>query len=287
MIDSTLHDDVTALRLTWWRSRMIRYAVHVFVVRGVLIDTGFPAGADDVLAIARERKIRGAIVTHQHEDHAGNVEPLARAGIPLGIDHRTQQVVARPHSIGLYRHFTWRAMPVLRSPFERFADPSLVPMHTPGHSIDHHVVWDAHTDTLFAGDLFLGVKVRVAHAYEDPRALAESLRGMIARRPARLFCAHRGFVPDGASALAAKADWLEDIIARADALVRVGASATEIRARLFGRRGWIHWMSAGDYSPDNLVRAIVRGSDATTGVTAAAPARDDPAAPQGASPGLP
>jgi len=214
-----------------------------------------------VLTIVREQGVRGAIVTHQHEDHAGNVEALARAGIPLGIDRHTHEAVAVHHPIGLYRHFTWRAMPPLRSRFEPFVDAALIPLHTPGHCIDHHVVWDNRTSTLFAGDLFLGVKVKVAHPYEDPRRQVESLRAMIERRPERMFCAHRGLVGKPIRALAAKADWMEATIARVDAMSGAGASATEIRDRLFGRRGWTHWFSAGDYSPDNFVRAIMRGRD--------------------------
>lgn len=260
MIDLAQHDDIAALRLTWWRSRLIDFAVHVYVVRGVLIDTGFPAVERDVLAYARAHRIRGAIVTHQHEDHAGNVDALARAGIPLGIDARTLRVVARRHRIGLYRHFTWQAMGPLHAPFEPFADESLQPVHTPGHSDDHHAVWDARTRTLFAGDLFLGVKVRVAHPYEDPRRQVQSLRAMIALRPARVFCAHRGLVRGAARALEAKADWLEATVAQVDTLAGAGASIAEIRARVLGARGWIHWTSVGDYSPDNLVRAIVRGT---------------------------
>ena len=258
MIDATQHDDVVALRLSWWRSRLISFAVHVYVVRGVLIDTGFPAVEGDVIGYARAHRIRGAIVTHQHEDHAGNVEALARAGIPIGIDARTLQAVAGEHAIGLYRHFTWRAMHPLRSPYEPFADATLQPVHTPGHSDDHHVVWDAGTHTLFAGDLFLGVRTRVAHPHEDPRRLVQSLRAAIALGPARVFCAHRGLVRDGARALAAKADWMEATIAQVDALAREGAPAAEIRSRVLGPRGWIHWTSAGDYSPDNFVRAVLR-----------------------------
>jgi glyoxylase-like metal-dependent hydrolase (beta-lactamase superfamily II) len=260
VIDATGHDDVVALRLTWWRSRLIGFAVHAYVVRGVLIDTGFPAVERDVVAYARDHAIRGAIVTHQHEDHAGNVDALAQAGIPLAIDARTLHVVAHDHPIGLYRHFTWRAMRPLRPTFDAFADDSLELLHTPGHSDDHHVVWDRRTDTLFAGDLFLGVKVRVAHPYEDPRRQVQSLRDMLARRPARVFCAHRGLVPGGVRALEAKADWMDATIAAIDALARSGATASEIRTRALGPRGWIHWTSAGDYSPDNFVRAVLRGT---------------------------
>lgn len=249
---------MAALRLLWWRSRLVGLAVHAYLVRDVLIDTGFPAVENEIAEIARERPLRGAVVTHQHEDHAGNVERLATLDVPLGMSDATRDVVTAPQSIGFYRHFTWRAMRPLLTAHEPFRDDALELIGTPGHSADHHVVWDHHTHSLFAGDLFLGVKVRVAHAYESPSKLVASLRAMANRKPRRVFCAHRGLLRDGARALSAKADWLEAFIARVHTLHRGGANAIEIRARTLGARGLVHWFSAGDYSPDNLVRAVIR-----------------------------
>ena len=258
MIERTEHGDVSQLRLTWWRSRLIGFAVNVFVVRDALIDTGFPAVEKDVVRFAREHNIRGALVTHQHEDHAGNVEPLAAGGVPLRMSALTHDVIAHEQHIGFYRKFTWQSMRPLRTQFEAFSDDSLELVSTPGHSHDHHVVWDRHTDTLFAGDLFLGVKVRVAHTYENPRQLVSSLRAMTKRNPKRVFCAHRGLIPNGARALEAKADWLEGIMERIAQLHASGVSDNEIRKRVLGERGLAHWFSVGDYSPDNLVKAALR-----------------------------
>lgn len=262
MIELQQHGDVTALRFTWWRSRLIGYAVHAFLVRGVLVDTGFPAVQGDLRTFVTERphpeRIRGALVTHQHEDHAGNVALLAELGVPIGLDARTLAYARAPKPIGFYRHFTWRQMRPVRGDVIPFDDPSLELTPTPGHSPDHHVVWDHETRTLFAGDLFLGVKVRVAHRYEDPRAGLQSIQAMIARNPARMFCAHRGLVRDPVSALTAKADWLETTIDAIERLALTGASEAEIRARVLGERGFTHYVSRGDYSPDNFVRAVLR-----------------------------
>lgn len=260
MIETSRHHDVDAHHLTWWRSRAIRFGVYVYTVRGVLVDTGFAAVERDVTTLARASKLRGAIVTHQHEDHAGNADALARLGVPLAMGDETGRAISQAQRIGFYRRFTWRAMPALSSPVERFDDASLELVHTPGHSADHHVIWDHDSDTLFAGDLFLGVKVRVAHPYEDPRAQVASLRAMIARQPARMFCGHRGPVRDPADMLTAKADWMEALVLGIERLHREGAGTSEIRRRLLGRRGPVHWFSAGDYSPDNIVRAVTGAS---------------------------
>lgn len=258
MIERTEHNDVTALRLSWWRSRVAGYAVYVYRVRGVLIDTGFPAVSGDLLQIAQESPLRGVFVTHKHEDHAGNVQALAEMGLPMVMSAETEVAVRDVHPIGQYRRFTWKSMAALRSPISPFVDDAFTLESAPGHSPDHHVVWDHETDTLFAGDLFLGVKVRVAHSYEDPRQQVRSIRTLLARQPKRVFCMHRGLLPDGAALLAAKADWMEAMIMRIDALHVTGRSITEIRAELLGARSRTHYISAGEYSPDNFVRAVVR-----------------------------
>jgi ribonuclease/clavin/mitogillin len=258
VIEQTDFGDVAALRLSWMRSRVVGYGVHVFVVRGALIDTGFPGAANDLRHIVKSFKVRGALLTHHHEDHAGNVQALARARMPLAIDDDTLALVRQPGRIGAYRHITWQAMRGLTRDVIPFDDASLTLVATPGHCANHHVVWDHDTGTLFGGDLFLGVKVRVAHAHEDPRALLHSLRAMVARAPARVFCAHRGFVPNAAAALTAKAEWLADVIGEIDRLDDGGFSDREISDRLLGGRTLTHYFSAGDYSPVNLVRGVRR-----------------------------
>ena len=256
MIERTQHDDVTALRLSWPRSRLAKYGVHVFVVRGAMIDSGFPGAWREVRDIVQSYAIRGALLTHHHEDHAGNVQALARAGVPLAIDGATRAIIKTRQPIGFYRHFTWRAMQPLSDEVIPFSDNSLSLVPTPGHCDNHHAVWDDSTGTLFAGDLFLGVKVRVAHVHENPRALVQSLRAMAARSPARMFCAHRGFVANPVAALFAKAEWLQQLIYEVDERIARGEPVALIAREIVGRRTLTDYFSAGDYSALNVVRAI-------------------------------
>src|ERR687883_200145 len=125
----------------------------------------------------------------------------------------------------------------------RFESDALTLVHTPGHSQDHHVVWDAERETVFAGDLFLGVKVRVARPGEDPRQLARSLRAVAALNPKRMFDAHRGPVPKPADALRAKADWLEATIAAVEARIASGWGDRQIVREVLGREELTHYVS--------------------------------------------
>ena len=262
MIHTEPYGDVRRLELSTRRSRVIRMSVSTYVVRDVLIDSGFAAiGASLEERLASE-PLRGVLITHRHEDHAGNVERLARRGLPLGMSRHTDEALRAPHRIALYRRYTWGTPPPLRSVTPSFDDAELQLLAAPGHSSDHHVVWDAREGTLFSGDLFLGVKVPIAHASERPRELVRSLRMAISLGPARMFDAHRGPVPRPLSALEAKVAWLEDVIGQVEVLMARGWSQSSIQRTLLGREGLPGLLSVGEYSKRNLVTAILEERDA-------------------------
>ena len=56
-------------------------------------------------------------------------------------------------------------------PVTTFDPAPLKVIATPGHTKDHQVVWDEERGIVASGDLFLGVKVRVAHRHESPSSL--------------------------------------------------------------------------------------------------------------------
>jgi len=259
MLQVLAHDDVTELRFTTWRSRSMDFRVSAFVVRGVLIDTGFPDCAGDLARYLAATPPTGCVVTHYHEDHAGGAAVVARAGVPLCMDARTADRLHSPKPIGFYRRYTWGS-PMPLGTFSPFALP--LPMQcipTPGHCDDHQVVWDERTGTVFGGDLFIGVKVRISHVTERPRALVQSLRRVIALRPARYFDGHKGLLAAPLDALAAKADWMEKTIESIDALIATGLDDATIAGRVLGRDWWNRTFTGGDYTMRNFV-ACVRAS---------------------------
>ncbi|MDP1889419.1 MAG: MBL fold metallo-hydrolase [Gemmatimonadaceae bacterium] len=229
--------------------------MSAFLVRGVLVDTGFPDAAGALARYVATARPDGCLVTHFHEDHSGGVAAVARAGVPVWMDARTADRVRRPKRIGFYRRYTWGS-PSPVGAFTPFTPPaSLECIATPGHSDDHHAVWERETGTLFGGDLFIGVKVRGSHASEQPRTLVRSLRQAITLRPQRLFDAHRGLVANPVALLTAKADWLEQTIASIDALIAEGLRDTVIARRVLGNDWFNRAFTVGDYTMRNLVRS--------------------------------
>jgi glyoxylase-like metal-dependent hydrolase (beta-lactamase superfamily II) len=260
---SAVPDDVELIRLRSWRSAAMGYSVFVFLARGQMIDTGFPGARNAVARLLDERRPRGVIVTHQHEDHAGNVDLVARRRIPIAMARNTEDALRAGESdVGLYRRACWGTMAPLRMSIEPHEPDGLELIPTPGHSPDHHVIWDAERETLFGGDLFLGVRVRLARPMEDPRALARSARRAAALRPRRFLDGHRGVVPNGAEALRAKAEWLEATIGAIDEYIARGWGDRAITRAVLGREDLVYAVSRGDLSRLNFVRAV-RATGAT------------------------
>ena len=263
MLTVERYGDVERVIMWTRRSAAVGYHVSAFVTRRVLIDTGFPSMGRQLAAWLGTTKPRGAILTHAHEDHGGNVDVVAQLGIPVRISPATVAELQGAKTPGLYRLLVWglpRAVPAGLTSGEIY-EPALAMVHTPGHSSDHHVVWDAERETMFGGDLFLGVKVRVVAPWEDPRTHAVSLRAAVALRPRRFFDAHRGLLLDPVGALTAKADWIEATVAAIERRLREGWNERAIAREVLGRERSLRYLSAGEYSHLNFVRTVASPRD--------------------------
>ena len=237
---------------------MARIGVSVYVVRGTMIDSGFHRARDIILAARAQLRVDGVIVTHWHEDHAGNVATLARHGVPIAMRAETEAMLRRAPELPLYRRLVWGRPGALDAKVERFEADGFELLYMPGHSSDHQVVWDARTGTVFSGDLWLGVRARVLHLAEDPYRIVESLRRAAALGPARMFDAHRGLVRDPVRALTAKAEWVTETIGEIERRIAQGHSDREILANVLGGEELAGYVSYGDYARRNFVKAVRR-----------------------------
>ena len=252
------YGDVTRLRMTSAAGRTIGIDVSAYVVRGVMIDTGFVHAFEPLLRAVRGLNVRGAIVTHWHEDHAGNVASLASLGTPVLLRADTEATLRSFPRIELYRRAVWGTPSSVSSPIRAPELEGLVCVHTPGHSSDHQIVWDASTRTAFTGDLWLGVRARTVHATEDPYAIVESLRVLRNLGPERMFDAHRGLVAPAIDALDRKIAWLSTTLATIESRIRSGDEDATIVRRVLGGEDLAAVVSRGGYSRRNLVRAVRR-----------------------------
>lgn len=257
MVDIIAHDGVTQWRFSSFASRLVGFSASAFVTAdGILIDTGLSACAGEFGRLLTATPIRAAILTHHHEDHAGNLEMVARRGIPVWIPASTLPRVTKVAPIGTYRRLTWGSAPPLTSKVTPYAPDSLTPIAAPGHCADHHAIWHEATRTLFSADLFLGVAVRVIQQDEDPWLALRSLDAAAELAPTRMFCAHRGFVADPVEALRAKAAWTRTMIDSISSRIQHGDSDAMILTSLMGGESLTGRASRGEYSRRNFIRAV-------------------------------
>jgi glyoxylase-like metal-dependent hydrolase (beta-lactamase superfamily II) len=264
VLRTELHGDVTRLELSSPVGRALGYTVSVYRVGDVLIDSGFPRIGRQLAEWAAAERVAAAIVTHWHEDHSGGAPALAARGIALSLHADTERQLRERPALELYRRLTWGSFVPFVGTYTAHAPNELEIVPLPGHSADHRVVWDRSTGTLFAGDLFLGVKVRIAHDSEDFATLIDSLRRAAAMDPARMFCGHRGLVPNAAAVLRAKADWLEEMVAAVGRRAREGWSEGRIVREVLGGEQLTGYVSYGRYSSAAFVRAAMRATSCET-----------------------
>lgn len=258
MIEVTTHGDVRRIRMWTWRTRAAGYDVSAYVLRGVVVDTGFRHVAGELVRFVRETCPRAAILTHHHEDHAGNAPALARAGVPMWMPEYAEQRLRERPRVRLYRRVIWGRPHELLGAYAHFDPAPLLTVFTPGHAPDHHIVFDPDTATIISGDLWLGVKVRVVGRGEDPYQIARSLETAIALRPRRMFDAHRGLVEHPVEMLEAKRNWLQETIGEIERGLSRGDSEGAILKHVLGGEEFTAMITEGEYSRRNLVRAVAR-----------------------------
>ena len=248
--------EVTRVVMSTAITRAVGYTASAFLTRGILIDLGFPAVWSELERWIDVIRPAGAILTHHHEDHAGNAEPAARRSLPLGAAPATFALLRESAPIELHRRIIWGAPRRLESPVTPLESRELTLIATPGHTPDHHVVWDPARETLFAGDLFLGVKVRSLHRHEDPRLTARSVRAAAALSPRLMFDSHRGLVRNPVALLLAKADWIDSTVDAIERCLAAGWSARATTRAVLGREDPVFYLSNAAMSKVNFVRAV-------------------------------
>jgi glyoxylase-like metal-dependent hydrolase (beta-lactamase superfamily II) len=249
------HGPVREIRMASLAGRVVGYKVSAFVHDGVLIDTGFPRARRQLGAYLAANPVRGAIVTHWHEDHSGNLGMLLESDVPVTVQAETLALLPRTERLPRYRRLVWGHAPPAPVPTtpatHRF---ELIP--TPGHSPDHVAVWDPVDGVVFLGDLFLGLRACAMHRGEDPYALLASLERVVALQPEQAFCAHRGRLRDPVAALTARAHWIDGAIRKVERLVDEEWGDRAITYQVLGGERLLPFISNGELAKRHFVDGV-------------------------------
>ncbi|HEX9690889.1 MAG TPA: MBL fold metallo-hydrolase [Gemmatimonadales bacterium] len=241
----------------------ISAACILYRVGSTVIDTGPPNQWRVVRRFLRERRVARVLITHHHEDHAGNG---ARCLAELGARVYLPEAGLRPAMDGFplraYQRVLWGA--------PRRFEPEPVPRQTdagdgvrlraipaPGHSPDMTCYLEPERGWLFAGDLYIASKPRFMRADETVDDQIASLRSVLALDFATVFCAHRGVVVEGRRAIEAKLDYLVSLRDQVRDLHDRGHSIARITRTLLGRETAMSLLTMYHFSKRNLVRACL------------------------------
>lgn len=258
--------ELTAIHLETRFSRMMGFGAWVYLRGDVLVDSAFPHVEEELVAALTGRVPRLVVHTHVHEDHIGGSAAVAeRYGVSVRAPSAGLAVLADPTRLRerFYEHTMWgqpRGVAAEALGAEvRTADVRLEVIPTPGHAPEHVVFFDRERGWVFAGDLYLGSRIRMARPFENATDVLDSLRRVRALDPELLFCTHRGVVKSPAAALDAKIDFLGGVRHRVRVLRERGWSLRRIGREVLGKEHLGYWLyTGGDYTVRNLVRACLK-----------------------------
>lgn len=262
MLQVTQHGPIAHIRLTRTILGRPIYSVAAYLVDGLLVDSGPPHTAGELVRWCRDQGVQQVVNTHHHEDHSGGNGPLHRVlGLPIHAPAASLPTLAHFYRLELYRRIIWGRPEGVQAEAlgERLDTPhyafQVIP--TPGHCPEHVCFFEAREGWLFSGDLFIHERAHYLRTDEEMAPLLASLRRVLALEPRTLFCSHAGVVPDASVALARKIAYWEQLQEKALELGRSGLSDRQVARQLLGKEGMMTRVTRGHMSKRNLARALM------------------------------
>jgi glyoxylase-like metal-dependent hydrolase (beta-lactamase superfamily II) len=229
----------------------------------ILIDTGPYFARRSLQNYIKEYKIDSAVLTHYHEDHAGNARYLLNNGVTIQGHEKTvsklkTKIRLKPYEYILFGQLE-QALIDLLPEVVRTKNFELIPIHTPGHSCDHVVYHEPNRGWLFSGDLFLGQKIKYWRKDENMLRTLQSLDLVLKLNFSSLFCGHNPKLKNPKRYLESKRQQILELIEKVNHLVELGFSRKEIIRNLTKRKEQhiAKWFTLGDVSYKNMIIAAM------------------------------
>lgn len=255
------YDDLLQAELSVERLRN-KLLVSVFLIDGLLIDTGPTSKEATLISLYNAWDIREVILTHHHEDHTGLAGWLQRnRNIPIYIHQLGIDSCVVKEKLPLYRRLFWGNKETFRPlPLEQtFNTPHYTwdIIHTPGHAHDHVALYNREKDWMFGGDLYVQSKPRSAFSFESIPIMIASLKKVLTYDFDTYICSHIGIVKEGRKAIKNKLNYLIKMEERVLYLHEKGMSPNQIKVKLFPKNHFMTYISLFESSPKHIVTSII------------------------------
>lgn len=265
MYQSTDHEDV----MIWSGKKTVLgqlYQSYVYLLDGLLIDTGPASFIEGLLPFYKQHDIRQVVLTHHHEDHSGTAAWLSRyKNVPIYIHSSAIRDLSSPVRLPFYRRKIWGIRePVRARPLSeeiKTERHTLSVLFTPGHSEDHVVFLDQQNGRLFAGDLYLGKKLKYILKHENIPLLTRSIEKTLQYDFDSLYCGHSGVVKNGKKALLSKYQFLTELQGQVKILREQGYSEWGIYRKFFEIKWMQEILTLGEASSRHIIRSILHDGD--------------------------
>ncbi len=233
-----------------------------------LIDTGPPNQWRAVRRFVQEQAekpgLDRVLLTHHHEDHAGNAARVQELlDVPVYAPAASRELLQDGYPQDTYRWVVWgRPRPVETEPvpdeLTLADDTPLRTIPAPGYSDDMVCYLATDYGFLFAGDLYIVRRPQYLRADANAPLLIDSLHDVLEHDFQTLFCGHQGVVEAGRQALSDKAKYMEalrGVVQRRNRYDKLGVQ--EIADEILGREGLLYWVSGGDFAKRNLIASFL------------------------------
>ena len=240
--------------------------VHSFFIDGLLIDTGPPKLTKEVVAWLKEKPLEQVFITHHHEDHSGNVNPIAsQFKVPIHGSKACSRLVQGQVKTSLPQKIFW-GTPVFTNKVTPYSENTLSTEHhtfelipIPGHAEDQMALFEPSQGWLFSADAFVSPVIKYFMKQESMAAQIQSLKKMASLDFDLLLCCHNPVRKAGKSMLQQKIDYLENYYASVVYYYQKGQSPRQILKSIGAKERWFqYFFSGGNMCAINMVKSVIR-----------------------------
>ena len=178
----------------------------VYLVDGLLIDTGVPKWGDRLVKVMADHEIKLIVNTYYSLENIGNNALLQRAfSVPIRAHKEAAENIRHPRPEGLVKRWLWGQPPSSKvsklKNYIRFEDYYFKVLETPGIGPGHICLFEPERGWLFSGRLLAESELKKGR---DIKELARELKRVLSLEPRTVFCTAHGVVSDCLSVIESK-----------------------------------------------------------------------------------